>query len=134
MRKDKFPVICGRESNLNLFAIPTRESAADFPGKPLGIMSVKRYRSARDLDSPAVVAAAFGTAMLAQVQRSPELVGVWRKQRGKWLRLFGGGAENRGVMIPVLDPDPESDFQLSGDSGFGIVKNPNPNTYTEDIG
>ena len=96
-------------------------------------MSVKRYRSARDLDSPAA-AAAFGTAMLAQVQRSPELVGVWRKQRGKWLRLFGGGAENRGVMIPVLDPDPESDFQLSGDSGFGIVKNPNPNTYTEDIG
>ena len=24
---------------------------------------------------------------------------------------------NRGVVIPALDPDPESDFQLSGDSG-----------------
>ena len=26
----------------------------------------------------------------------------------------------RGVTIPALDPDPESDFQLVGDSGSGF--------------
>ena len=35
------------------------------------------------------------------------------------------------VMIPPLDPDLESDFQVSGDSGstFGFSKKPNCNTY-----
>ena len=32
----------------------------------------------------------------------------------------------RGVMIPALDPDPESDFQLSGDSGSGFRSSKNP--------
>ena len=51
-------------------------------------MSVKHRRS-KDLDSPATAA---GAAMLAQVQRSPALVGVWGKQRGEWLGLFGAAA------------------------------------------
>ena len=34
----------------------------------------------------------------------------------------------RGVMIPALDPDPESDFQLFVDSGCGSSKKKNPNT------
>ena len=44
---------------------------------------------------------------------------------GRLLRSFGG------VMIPVLDPDPESDFQLFGDSGyrFGSSEKRNLNTY-----
>ena len=33
----------------------------------------------------------------------------------KWVSV------HRGVMIPAQDPDPESDFQLFGDSGSGIV-------------
>ena len=57
-------------------------------------MSVK-HRRAKDLDSPATA----GNAMLVQVQRSPELVGVWGKQRGEWLGLFGTAAEGEGAFI-----------------------------------
>ena len=38
----------------------------------------------------------------------------------------------RGVMIPALDPDPESNFQLLNNSGsqFAFSKKRNLNTYT----
>ena len=41
------------------------------------------------------------------------------------------GVWSRGVIIPTLDPDPESDFQLFGDSlsGFGCNKKQNRDTY-----
>ena len=35
----------------------------------------------------------------------------------------------RGVMIPTLDLDPDSDFKLFGDSGFGTSEKQNHNTY-----
>ena len=35
----------------------------------------------------------------------------------------------RGVMIPALDLNPESDFQLFGDSGFGSNKKRNHKAY-----
>ena len=39
----------------------------------------------------------------------------------------------RGVMIPALDPEPELDFQLFGDSGsrFRSSKQQNCNTYRD---
>ena len=39
--------------------------------------------------------------MLAQVKRSPEVVGVWKKQRGEWLGLF---AEDAFIEDPVGCP------------------------------
>ena len=36
----------------------------------------------------------------------------------------------RGVMIPALDPDPKSDFQIFGDSGSESSKKQNHNTST----
>ena len=41
------------------------------------------------------------SVMLAQVQRSPEVVGVWKKQRGEWLGLF---ADDAFIEDPVGCP------------------------------
>ena len=53
------------------------------------------------------------------------------RARRNWIFVFRPPLETRGVMM-VLDPDPESDFQLCGDSGsgFGPRKKWNHSTYT----